>query len=246
MARELAFAGEIQTSFMARKAPNLPGWEISTSLLPAMETSGDFLDIRILSDGNLGFLVADVVEKGVGAALFMTLSWSLLRIFSDEYPAVPQRVFSEVNDHILDGTSTNQFLTIFYGVMNPGNGRLVYCNAGHPPPIFVKSGNIQEPARLIRTGMPLAVEVGESWNHGFVQFEVGDLLFLYTDGIIEAQNQSDALYGINRLEKVLVRSQGKSVGEVNQFVLRDVKRFQGPKTQLDDIAIISIKKEIQP
>jgi PAS domain S-box-containing protein len=243
MERELALAGEIQNSFLPRNPPIVPGWQISTRLLPANETSGDFLDIRKLANGNLVFFVADVVEKGVGAALFMTLSWSLLRIFSDEYPAEPQRVFSEVNNRILEDTTSGQFLTIFYGILDPDTGKLIYCNAGHCPPFLVKGQASMPPKPLIRTGMPLAVQSGEIWGSGIIELDHGDLLLLYTDGVTEGFNEADALYGEQRLVKVLMNQREKTAEEISEAVLKDVKNFEGSKTQSDDIAVMVIRRD---
>jgi len=126
MSRQLLLAGEIQSSFLPKNLPKFPGWQISTTLKPALETSGDFFDIRVLPDGNIVILIADVIDKGVGAALFMTFCWSLFRLFGDEFPGDPSRVFYEVNRYILKETQIKQFVTAFYGILNPNSGEMIF------------------------------------------------------------------------------------------------------------------------
>ncbi|MCK4900183.1 MAG: response regulator, partial [Anaerolineales bacterium] len=134
MEQELALAGEVQASFLPGKIPQIPGWQLSVSLIPARETSGDFFDAIPLPGGRVGLLIADVVDKGVGAALFMALSSTLLRTYATEYPTQPELVFSAVNERILQDTNAKQFVTVFYGILDPDTGMLVYGNAGHCPP----------------------------------------------------------------------------------------------------------------
>jgi len=242
MERELALAGEIQASFLPKEIPTLPGWQISTELLPARETSGDFFNIRILNNSQVVFFIADVLDKGVGAALFMTLCWTLLQIFLNEYPSEPKRVFWEINNRILRDTTSTQFLTIFYGVLDPITGKVVYSNAGHCPPYLLKNQRNHLPQPLIRTGMPLAVQYNENWDQDMIELDEGDVLFLYTDGVTEGQNDDSVLYGVQRLKTVLKDHRGNSAEEIKDSVIHDLESFVGGKIQSDDIAILVIKK----
>ncbi|NIV40735.1 MAG: SpoIIE family protein phosphatase, partial [Anaerolineae bacterium] len=194
MERELMLAAEVQAGFMPRALPVLPGWDMSVVLRPARETSGDFYDIYHLPDGRVGIVVADVVDKGVGAALFMALSWSLLRTRAAEYPGQPDRVFDAVNHSIQHDTSVLQFVTVFYGILEPATGELLYCNAGHCPGYLFRAGNQQQAEELPPSGAALGLLDGMSWTRESVQLAAGDLLVLYTDGVTEAHNEREDLF----------------------------------------------------
>lgn len=238
MEHELALAGEVQASFLPGKIPQIPGWQLSVSLIPARETSGDFFDTIALPDGRVGLLIADVVDKGVGAALFMALSSTLLRTYAMEYHDQPERVFSAVNQRILGDTNAKQFVTVFYGILDPNDGRLVYCNAGHCPPVLVNARDGGEAQALERTGVPLGIFEDASWEQRVVQISTGDMLVLYTDGISEAQNAEFAFFGRDRLLNSILSNLGGKAEDFKQAILEDVYQFIDNKILLDDIALI--------
>ena len=182
MAQELALAGRVQTSFLPHNLPNIPGWQLSGTLKPARETSGDFYDFIPLPDGRLGIVVADVSDKGAGAALYMALSWTLIRTYAAEYPAQPEIVLKAVNRRIVKDTDSSHFTTVFYGILDPDTGTLVYSNAGHCPPYLMNAAEGGNARRLIRTGVPLGILGEETWEQAVVQLAPGDVLVLYTDG----------------------------------------------------------------
>ncbi len=243
MARELAIAGEIQTSFLPRELPHLPGWQLSAKLIPASETSGDFFDFMMLTSGQLAFLIADVVDKGIGAALFMALCWTLARTYAVEYPTEPEQVLDAVNRRILEDTKSSQFVTIFYGVLDPRTGALEYSNAGHVPPYLIKPHRGYTVASLTKTGVPLGISKGETWKKSSLQIEPGDVLVLYTDGITEAKNQQEELFGEERLIESMKRNIGSSATELQKIILSDVMSFLGEDPQMDDLALTIIIRE---
>ncbi len=238
MERELALAGEVQASFLPGKLPDLPGWQFSVTLIPAQETSGDFFDTIILPQGRLGLVIADVVDKGVGAALFMALSSTLLRTYAADYPDQPELVLDAVNQHILKDTNAKQFVTVFYGILDPSTGKLVYGNAGHCPPLLLKSQNGEVFQSLLRTGVPLGIFEDAKWEQGIAEISPGDMLVLYTDGISEALNVEEAFFGRDRLLRAAQSKMGGSVDEIKRSIITDVYQFVGEEPLIDDIALV--------
>jgi PAS domain S-box-containing protein len=243
MARELELAGEIQASYLPRQIPEVPGWQLHSFLKSSRETSGDFYDIHILPDGRLVILIADVVDKGVGAALFMSLCWTLIRTFSVEYPSDPDLVMERINQRILEDTKSGQFMSLFFGVLEPSSGEFVYANAGHPPPYFFTSRLDKPILSLNRTGMLLGVSEHEKWKKEMVSISPGDGLLLYTDGVTEGINEQGMLYGGNRLKNVVGSFSSASVETICSTVLLDLENFAGAEAQSDDIAMVVVKRE---
>jgi sigma-B regulation protein RsbU (phosphoserine phosphatase) len=239
MARELALAGEVQTSFLPRELPDIPGWQLSVTLKPARETSGDFYDFISLPNGRLGIVVADVTDKGAGAALYMALSRTLIRTYAAEYPAQPELALSAANRRILKDTDTDQFVTVFYGILDPATGTLSYCNAGHCPPIFI-SAQDKDVQKLIRTGIPLGILEDETWKQKAIQLAPGDVLVLYTDGVTDAQNQQGAFFDEDRLLECVRANLGHAAQDIRHAIVTDIDRFVGNMPQFDDIVVAAI------
>jgi len=209
-------------------------------LKPSRETSGDFYDFHLLPDGRLGILVADVVDKGAGAALFMALSWILIRTYTAEHPAQPECVLSAVNHRILAETHTDQFVTVFYGILDPPTGVLVYCNAGHCPPYLIRAQGDRAVQALHRTGMALGAAEDVRWGQESVQIAPGDVLVLYTDGVTEACNAQGAFLGKERLLESVRAALGCSAQGIQDALLADIREFVNDAPQSDDIALAVI------
>ncbi len=237
LARELYLAGEVQSSFLPRRLPDLPGWQLSVNLRPARQTSGDFYDVNVLPDGRVGILVADVVDKGVAAALFMALSWILIRTYAPQHPLEPELVLRAVNRQILKDTEARQFVTLFYAILNPETGTLTYCNAGHCPPFLLRIAPGAPPRKLEKTGMPLGILEDEVWERRTVQLTPGDMLVLYTDGITESYATDGQAFGEGRLLKSLLANMGRTAQEIQDSLLADLVSFTGDAPQSDDIAL---------
>jgi serine phosphatase RsbU (regulator of sigma subunit) len=235
--QELKVAGQIQSAFLPDTLPEIPGWEINALLKPARQTSGDFYDVFTLPDGKVGLVVADVADKGMGAALYMALSRTLIRTYAKEMPNCPAQALAAANQRILDDTHVEQFVTVFYGVLTPQTGSLVYCNAGHNPAL--RLGETQ--LRLGRTGMALGVFSDTPWEEKQVNLELGEALMLYTDGITEAQNDQGLFYGLERLAAVAQANLVEGIQSIQKAVLKDLQEFSQRETQEDDVTMVLVK-----
>jgi DNA-binding NarL/FixJ family response regulator len=162
MVRELVAAGKIQADILPAEAPVIPGWDIAAALLPARETSGDFFDFIPLTPNKWGIVLADVTDKGMGAALLMALTSSLVRTFAPRYPTLPALTLGSVSERILSDTRGGMFVTAFFGILETHTGRFAYANGGHPPGYLVSLRRGKETLeRLTRTGMALGVSGDE-------------------------------------------------------------------------------------
>jgi serine phosphatase RsbU (regulator of sigma subunit) len=243
--RELALAAQIQAGFLPRGLPPLPGWQLAATLVPATEMSGDFYDVFALPDGRLAFLVADVVDKGVGAALCMVLTWALMRTYATEHPECPDLVLSAVNRRLLADTQSEQFVTLFFGVLEPASGELVYCNAGHHPPLLLGTHAADEVVRLARTGLPLGVSDAALWESKRVCLGFEDVLVLYTDGVTDALSDSEATFGQEHLIASVRASFGRSAQEMQDALLGEIQALTGDAPRADDIALMVLYRTDQ-
>lgn len=244
IAQELMLAGRIQASLLPAAPPELPGWQIAAALQPARETSGDFYDFIALPGGQWGIVVADVADKGVGAALFMALSRTLLRTYAGEYPTRADQVLAAVNERILSEARAGLFVTMFYAILDPVSGTMCYANAGHPPPYVVGPQPGIEPHPLTRTGMALGVLETEHWEQGTVTLDPGALLLLYTDGVPDACAPGGTSFGVGRLLDVARQESGRGAAELQAAILAGVDGFAGDEPQLDDIALVVLRRLI--
>jgi serine phosphatase RsbU (regulator of sigma subunit)/DNA-binding NarL/FixJ family response regulator len=240
VARELAMAAQMQASLLPKTLPDVAGWQLAARLEPARETSGDFYDFIPFPDGRLGLLVADAADKGMGAALYMTLSRTLIRTYAAEYDTRPDLVLAAANRRILIDTRADLFVTVFYGILDPASGRLTYCNAGHNPPFLLDAENRGPVQALSRTGMPLGVFEDAAWTQGAVQIAAGDVLLLYTDGITEAQDRKGAFFGEKRLLEVAQANLGRSAQGIQDALMMQVHQFAADAPQSDDITLMVV------
>ena len=241
---EMAQAGRVQHTFIPLHSPSLPGYDISGILLPARETSGDFYDFIDLNNGKLGVVIADVGDKGAGAALYMAMSRTLIRTYAGENHMSPEEVLHQVNRRILTDTQQGIFLTVVFGILDPANGTFTYVNAGHNPPILLKNSDGQITfTHLEKTGTLVGIFEENTWEEKKVMINPGDVLVLYTDGITEAQNEDEAFYGIEQFYEVLKSDFTCSAESLRDSILEGVQAFSGSSPRLDDITLIVIARK---
>ena len=245
VSQELSLAGKIQSSFLPDELPIFSGWQLAVTLLPARETSGDFFDFIQLSDGKLGLLVADVTDKGIGAALYMALSRTLIRTYAIEFDDEPHPdvVFFAANGRILQDARANLFITAFYGILDTKTGLMTYANAGHNPPYLLRSQEDHPIEGLKQTGMPLGIEEDSLWESATVQINPGDVLVLYTDGIPDSQNRKGEFFEDKTLLEVIHASQGLSADQIQEKILGGIQDFVGDAPQFDDITLMVLVRD---
>jgi serine phosphatase RsbU (regulator of sigma subunit) len=184
-----------------------------------------------------------VADKGIGAALFMTSTRTLLRAYAEEYPDKPNQALEASNRRITHDTHGGLFVTLFYGVLDPAQGKLLYCNAGHNPPILLHAdGRYQE---LKGTGFPVAVFEQATWTTEWVLMEPGSRLVLYTDGVTEAENPQGEMFGLERVAHAARSITGEKdrAQQVQDAILEALHTFCAGAPQGDDITLVVIVRE---
>lgn len=239
---ELNLAKEIQKNMLPSIFPPFPEHkeiDIYASMSPAKEVGGDFYDMFLIDNNHLAICMADVSGKGVPASLFMMISKILIKNVSN-IDKETDIALTRVNNMLCDGNKTGLFVTAWFGILNLTNGHLEFANAGHNPPLLysVKTGRFE----YLRTkpNMVLAGMENVNYRKNEIQIEPGDRIFLYTDGVTEATNIENKLYGEDRLQEFLNRSLDLSVEETIKEVKRDVDSFVGNAEQFDDITMLEL------
>jgi PAS domain S-box-containing protein len=235
---ELRIASDIQRSFLPERIPPLSGFDMAATFIPAMEVGGDFYDF-IPGDGKLGMVIADVSGKSVPAALFMALSRTIVRINATHHEKGTD-VLEDANNMICADSREGMFVTLFYGVLDQVSRSLVYANAGHPPPLLMRSsGDAFE--KLEVTGIALGAMGGAKYEERRVDLSSGDILVLYTDGVNEAENSSSEQYGIERFRSIVRESCVLSAQGILDRILGDISQFCEGQAQFDDITMVVVK-----
>jgi serine phosphatase RsbU (regulator of sigma subunit) len=241
--QELRVARDIQVSFLPESCPSLPGWEIAADWRAAREVGGDFYDFIPLDEAHVGFVIADVADKGVPAALFMSLSRTLVRASAGEARS-PTTTLQRVNELILDETRSEMFVTLFYAVLNWNTGQLTYANAGHLPPILWRCH--QDAASRVTTltarGTVLGVFEHISLEEQQITIEPGDILVLYTDGVTEPINDQEEEFGEERLIQVITENCQRPCDEIVARIRAAVSEFAGDQPPFDDYTLIGLRR----
>jgi PAS domain S-box-containing protein len=267
--RELEIGREIQAGFLPDVLPQVEGWEIAARFESAYEVAGDFYDAFTLSGGRrIALVLGDVTDKGVGAALFMALVRSLLRAFADQHyslswmdmlssdaGAVGRRrallsTGATALKNAIDLTSNyiaitherlHMFATVFFGVLDPSSGDLMYINAGHEPPLLIGANGVK--SQLEPTGPAIGLFPNMKFNIEQVTLERGDTLLVYTDGVSEARSASNQVYGVDRIHAI-AQQRIASADALLGTLLDDLRRHMSGAIVFDDITLLALKQQM--
>lgn len=236
--REMEVARGIQMELLPKTFPNIPGFDVFAFSVPARHVGGDCYDIIDLGDDRLAITIGDVAGKGTPAAILMANVQAAVRALSES--GVPARsLIEKVNSLVHRSTEDSGFITFFYCVLDIGTGHVKYVNAGHNPPCILRASGEKE--YLDRGGVVIGIMPGMTYEEGVTTLRPGDDLVLYTDGITEATNPRDEMYGQARLEDVLVAHRHTSARELEERVYTDVKDFTEGAAQADDLTMVVVK-----
>jgi serine phosphatase RsbU (regulator of sigma subunit)/predicted ester cyclase len=239
--QELRVARRIQQASLPNEVPELEGWQISPYYQPAREVGGDFYDFHPLSEGRLGLVVGDATGKGVPAALVMSTTCGMLQAISqalDSSSSSPGEVLERVNETLVTRIPSNMFVTCFYAILDPKSGSLSYANAGHDLPYLHRGGDCEE---LRARGMPLGLMPGMRYEEKEIELDVGEGVFFYSDGLVEAHDPKGEMFGFPRLRELIAEhGEERALGN---FLLEELYSFVGEGwEQEDDITLLTLKR----
>jgi sigma-B regulation protein RsbU (phosphoserine phosphatase) len=248
MERELDKAREIQLSMVPREfpvpTPECP-LEVFATLEPARQTGGDLYDCFWIAPGKLCLAVGDVSDKGASAALYMARTKGVVRVVATALsqegraPAASD-LMKKANEELSRDNAHTMFVTLFLCIMDAATGRLEWCNAGHSAPFLVAPGNGITKVAMGRS-IPVGVQSALLCCSGTVDLDPGACLFLYTDGVTEAENEREELFGDERLAKALRSAAGGTARDIVRSVLDEVRAFAGSAPPSDDIAALACR-----
>jgi serine phosphatase RsbU (regulator of sigma subunit)/CRP-like cAMP-binding protein len=236
---ELRAARDVQRSLIPTRAPRVPGFQLTGLWRPAREVAGDFYDFIPLGAGKWGIVIADVSDKGAAAALFMAISRSVLRASAVAEPEAA-RAMEHANRVLVADSARGMFVTLFFGILETRTRILSYANAGHNPPLVLRAAS-QRIERLSRHGLALGVRPDLHWASHTIELADNDLLVLYTDGVTEAFNARDQLFGEARLVRIVKASSERTASGVVRAIDGGVSEFIGNRPLADDVTVVVLK-----
>ena len=239
---ELEFAKQIQYSAMPSVFPPYPNrrdFDIYARMDTAKEVGGDFYDFYMLDDSTIAFLIADVSGKGIPAAMFMMKAKTIIKDLAESGLEVNE-IFTQANEKLCENNEAGMFVTAWMAIVNLKTGLMSTANAGHNPPVIKRAGGEFAYVKQ-RAGFVLAGMDGLKYRKNEIQLLPGDRIYLYTDGVTEATNTDNQLYGEDRLIEILNSNSGAPINELCDIVRSDVDVFAGDAPQFDDITMVCFK-----
>ena len=239
---EIKIAQEIQKSILPRTFPPFPDYrefDIAATTIPAREVGGDFYDFFFIDDDTLGFVIADVSDKGIPAALFMAVSRTLMRVTAMRGLS-PGETLERVNALLIPDNDSAMFVTLFYGNLSISTGSVSYANGGHNVPYIKRSSGPIEKLDG-KSGIVLGVWETARYPTHEISLQKGDLIYMYTDGVTEAENESLEMLSVSAVEEYLQELRQASPNEIIRGTLDRIAVFCGNATQTDDITILALQ-----
>jgi len=232
--REVSIAREVQRELLPRSVPEVRGLELAGICIPAIGVGGDYYDFLPLPDGRIGIVIADVSGKGIPAALLMAGLQGSVRSLA--LPGVPPcDINRRLNEMLHQSTSASRYATLFFALYDPQDRSLHYSNAGHHPPMHVGP---RDTARLSQGGLPIGLMPGSLYGEGRRELGVGDLVALFTDGVVEAPNPDGEEFGDKRLHEILNRHRGTPLDDVLAEVIDAVGSWSAGGPAYDDVTLV--------
>jgi len=236
---ELSLAAKIQEDMLPNTFPDREDFDIFASMTPAKEVGGDFYDFFMIDDDHLALVMADVSGKGVPAALFMMMTMIMIQNQAKTGKS-PKDVLTSVNDQICSNNKEQMFVTVWLGILELSTGKLTASNAGHEKPIVKHPGGDYEMI-MDKHGLVIGAMDGIKYRDYELQFYPGSKLFLYTDGLMEATDEDEGIFGSERALATLNRVKDLSPRELLEFVNREVERYEGNAPKFDDLTMLCLE-----
>jgi sigma-B regulation protein RsbU (phosphoserine phosphatase) len=234
--QELSIAREIQQALLPRGFRDFPHLAISAVNTPCHAVGGDYFDVFPMTDDRTAFVIADVAGKGIGAALLTTMLQGALTGMT--LGTDPARVFRHINDFLCQHAEVGRYATMFFGTLDR-QGNLDYLNAGHPSPILLRRGEVSE--IFTEGSYPVGLIPDAQYSAVRVTLEPDDTLVLFSDGVTEAADPEDQLFGVPRLCEALVGQHDAPLDQLQKRVVESVDSFSRGASQADDITLLFIR-----
>jgi serine phosphatase RsbU (regulator of sigma subunit) len=234
--QELSIARDIQQALLPHGFQDFPHLAVSGINIPCLSVGGDYFDVFPMSDDRTAFLIADVSGKGLGAALLTTMLQGALSGMT--MGADPARVFNHINNFLCEHAEVGKYATMFFGVLSR-DGDLEYINAGHPSPLLLRRGELAEP--FTEGSYPVGLVAGAGYKAACVKLESGDTLVLFSDGVTEAADPDEQLFGVPRLREALAGRHDAPLDHLQKAVFDSVENFTRGASQADDITLLLVR-----
>jgi len=235
--KELAVARRIQEDLLPSRDPVFPSVEISGTMIPSQEVGGDYYDYVMLGEKRIGIALGDVTGKGIPAALVMAAVQATLKADAERWPS-PSKLVAVINSRVYQLKQPERFATFFYCCLDAAERTVTYCNAGHHPPVLLRSDGSVE--RLTEGGLLLGVRPDPPYEEATVKLESGDVLVIFTDGIIE-QRREEEFYGEERLIAIMRQNKNLAATRLKKLIVDSVLEFSSDGTNEDDLTLVVIK-----
>ncbi|HEX4230192.1 MAG TPA: SpoIIE family protein phosphatase [Bryobacteraceae bacterium] len=243
MESEFNQASDIQRSLLPTEIPQCPGYELAGSNIPCRTVGGDYYDFLPYSDGHLGLVVGDVSGKGLPAALMMSSLQARVHMMVETSPE-PAAAIEALNRNIAPRCPMGKFITLFYGLLEPSTGQMLYANAGHNYPLLIRADGAVE--QLRGNGMVLGILPNSQYQAYQVDLEPGDVLVLFSDGVTEAREPIDGEeFGDERLAHFLLSHKDRPAAEMIESLVSKVRDWSGQMAFADDFTILLVKRQAQ-